>query len=360
MDEDKVLAKLQELKSREEAKRLAEVQAKAKADLKRREIAIEQEALRRYEESKVNDYIEANDIEGLMLYAYEGKITKFNLNEDNKNHWQIIKDIFLAGFKYFNIKLKLRDDIRDKRIYNTILNHIESKIQTEKKEAEDLRKAQLQEEERLRQVKLDEQMIQDFNNFMSGKFANSINFNQGDYSSPSRYFRNKIPEFEKLFWNRVISRGCFDKCPSCKNNPKVIKRVDYEDTGIKYTVFIEGFYTTYSYRPSQYAQQINRPGEIKYISCCEHLFNLDDNKRYIQADKVGIKRHIVKLTVSTKKEQDYILYDPEDPYKIKAKREKDIAETTQEIETLRAKLVDAIERLNLLRTAGSGEGSGEA
>ena len=358
MDEDKVLAKLQELKAREEAKAQEQALKEAKQKREAEERAIEQEALRRYEEEKVNGYIKANDIEALMLYVYGAKITKFNLNEDNKNHWQIIKDIFLANFKYYHIKLKSRDDAMNKRILDTILNHIESKIQAEKKEAEDLRNAKLQEEERPK-------MIQDFNNFMLSKCRISISMHQYDISSPNRYFVNKSPEFENLFWNHIISRGCFQKCPSCNNKPKVIKRVDYEDTGIKKIVFIEGFYTIYKLSVSQYAQ-IHTTGAVKYVACCEHLFNLDDNKRYIEADKVKlIDEPVVKLAISGTKvvnngnvhyngtkfvEKDYVLYDPEDPYKIKAKREKDIADTTQEIETLRASLQDAIERLNMLRS----------
>lgn len=162
----------------------------------------------------------------------------------------------------------------------------------------------------------------------------------------------------------------------CDNKPIVIKEHLYQLTDAssknhKYTVIISGFFEIADLlnNTTGAAYYSKAFGTIKYISCCEHLFNIDDNKRYIQADKVKlITVSTIKLAVSGRTdrgcykltEQDYILYDPEDPYKIKAKREKDIAETSQEIETLRAKLVDAIERLNLLRTEGSGEGSGEA
>jgi hypothetical protein len=381
MDEDKVLAKLQELKAREEAKAQEQALKEAKQKREAEERAIEQEALRRYEESKVNGYIEANDIEALFdyitFYAEDQRSKRkhywfrIGINYTDKKDWYWNKQTFVNqynnmvnSYHYPNYYL-LSQETRQ-RIYDTIIVYFDSKIKEDDDydlETRRLKQIKIDYDKEQMQIKYDEQMKEDFNYFMKLKGSVML-YHSVESCIPQINRRLKLEiesqdsKFETLFWNHIKSIDCFDKCPSCSNKPNVIKRCEYQKMDGKHTVVVQGLFTIINKHCNNEAMSYSREfGTIKYITCCEHLFNLDDNKRYIQADKVKvIASPIVKLAISGRTdsgkltEKDYVLYDPEDPYKIKAKREKDIADTTQEIETLRASLQDAIERLNMLRS----------
>lgn len=169
-------------------------------------------------------------------------------------------------------------------------------------------------------------------------------------------------DYKKYFWENIYKVGGFSTCPTCNKRPNVINcytRYDTSDSKY-YNMYIMNTSPEYHHGGDGVYQGIYA------IVCCEHLFDFKTNIRYIRYDKIGYTK---KLKVNyfynstfknnswtdkdnswTDKSTEYVEFNCDDPYDQKAKHEKDIIDTQNEINEFEEKLDQAKQKLDGLKS----------
>ena len=102
-------------------------------------------------------------------------------------------------------------------------------------------------------------------------------------------------DLEKHFWNLIEQDGGFKTCPTCGSVPRIIKfgeppRPHNYSCGYvspsPNIVILEGIDQKYTANGTDYYL------EIKYVYCCEFLFNLENKKWYVQKHNIPSFEHL--------------------------------------------------------------------
>jgi hypothetical protein len=84
-------------------------------------------------------------------------------------------------------------------------------------------------------------------------------------------------ELISAFWNYINANYGFSKCPSCGKTPNVNRFAEWTHQGYKNTSYIEGLIPV---NPPYDGHNICGGSTIKSISCCEHLYDFVQKRRY--------------------------------------------------------------------------------
>jgi len=244
----------------------------------------------------------------------------------------------------------------EKFINDNFLPEYKEQYDTMKKEYEDLNNKIVKD---FHDRNLNEAMNNYFNEFITNGALRNGSLNIKGRHHIYDYFHNE--KFEKMFWEYIDKNNGYSKCPFCNKTPTVNRMIQHPNDK-NYIMRFNGLFKFHTYWTG--GGHNTYSGLIESLTCCDYFYDFPNKKSYVLASKFEgpnpkkVKFYneeiLTKLNPNLKNiikfnnveyDIEYVEYNPEDPYGIKAKKEHDIITTQNKIEELKRQLIEEENKL---------------